>query len=56
MKECDEKSKVLRENLQDERVKSIKQIAEIIPIHNGIILDKSVNTLIREIDTKEYEK
>ena len=50
------KLKVLRKNLQDERAESIKQITETTPIYNGIILDKSVNTLIREIDAKVCKK
>jgi len=46
IKECDEKSKVLRKNLQEEKVESIKKIVKTTPIHNGRILDKSVNTFI----------
>ena len=32
------------------------QVAETTPIHNGCIVDKSIQTLIREIDMKKCER
>ena len=46
MREYNETSKSLRKELQDERIDNIKQIAETTLIHNRMLVDKSVNTLI----------
>jgi hypothetical protein len=46
MRECDESSKNLRKELQDERINNIKHIVETTLIYNGMLVDKSVNTLI----------
>jgi len=56
MKEYNKNSKILRKELQDERIENIKQIAETTLIHNGMLVDKSVNALTWEIDAMECEK
>ena len=56
MKECDERSKQLRITLQDEECEHIPYIALTILIYNGYLINKSVSTLIREIDAKKCEQ
>ena len=56
MYECDVNSKQKRNELQDQEIEDIMQVAESTPIHDGYIADKSIQTLIREIDVKKYER
>jgi hypothetical protein len=56
MRECDKQSKMIRREIEDEEHEYITHVADIIPIHENVISDKSIRVLIREIDTKENEK
>ena len=56
MKVCDEDSKEIRVQLADDNSKHIPFIGYSIPIHRGVIKDKSINMLIREIDAKNFEE
>ena len=56
IKECDEKSKKLRSELQEDSLENTPWIAENTPTHNGIIKDKAIKTLIREIDAQRHEE
>ena len=51
MKECDEKSKEVRGQLTDECEETL-HIGGTTPVCNGVLKDKVVETLIREIDAK----
>jgi len=55
MKECDEKSRELQQQLGNEVNEHIPHIGLSTPVHNRMIRDKAVNTLIREIDASENE-
>ena len=56
MRECDERSKEIQKNLLDEIVDSICHIGDTMLMHRGQLVDKAVNTLIREIDAKKCEE
>ena len=51
VKECDEKSKEVRGQLTDEDEETL-HIGGTTPVCNGVLKDKVVETLIREIDAK----
>ena len=57
MKQCDARSKEKCKQLQslnDER--QAKDVGVATPIRLKQVLDKNINTLVREIDGKEYEE
>ena len=56
MYECDLNSKQKRNELQDQEIEDMKQVTESTPILDGCIADKSIQTLIREIDAKKCER
>ena len=56
IKESDERSKNLRSELQEDSAENTLWIAETTPTHSGIIKDKVMKTLIREIDTQRHEE
>ena len=56
VKECDEKSKKLRHQLAEECEEKIPCIGSTTPLHNGIMKDKALSTLIREVDTQHQEE
>ena len=54
VKECDEKSKEVRGQLTDE-CEEILHIGSTTPVHNGVLKDKELGTLIRERDAQNHE-
>ena len=56
MKECDQKSHDVRQSLLELNQQNTPQIEQLTPMHKGIIKDKSINTLIREIDAQQMEQ
>ena len=56
VKECDEKSKELRHKLSEEHEEKTPCIGSTTPIHNGVMKDKAVNILIREVDAQHQEE
>jgi len=50
MKECNEQSKVIRVQLAKDYSEKIPYTEYLTPVHREVIKDKSINTLIREID------
>ena len=56
MYEYDVNSKQKRKELQDQEIEDIMQVAETTPIYNRCIVDKSIQTLIREIDAKKCKR
>ena len=54
IKECDEKSRTLRSEFQEDILEKIPWIAETTPTHDRIIKDKAIKTLIREIDAQRH--
>jgi len=56
MKECDAKSKELCSQLEESIYENKHHIGKTIPIHKGVINDKAINTLIREIDAQKQEE
>ena len=41
---------------QDEVTTPIKYYGIVVPIRKGKIIDRNINNLIWDLDTKEYEK
>ena len=56
VKECDERSKELRCKLAEEHEENAPHIGSTTPIHNGVIKDKAVSTVIREVDAQNQEE
>ena len=52
-KECDKKSKEVRDQLTDECEEKITHIRSTTLVHNGVLKDKAVGKLIREIDAQK---
>ena len=55
MKECDEKSRELQQQLGNEFSEHIPHLGPSTPVHKASVRDKAVTTLIREIDAGENE-
>ena len=56
VQECDRKSREHCENLNEHSGEYIPYIAPTTPMLNEMIIDKSVQTMIREIDAKKHEE
>ena len=57
MHRCDRESKEKSERLQDVNEEDeVKDAGMLTPRRNERMLDKNINTLIREIGAKEYEE
>ena len=49
VKECDEIPKEISRHLSDDYEEKIPHVESTTPVHNGVLKDKAVGVLIREI-------
>ena len=55
MSECDKQSKIRRKQLENDDHEVIAWVADTTPILNGVLVDKSISVLMREVDAKQSE-
>ena len=56
LRECDANSKRIRSELGEEEQESIIHVADTTPICEGVLSDKSISVLIREVDARASER